>query len=379
MTPRKMQNFYRAYPYKAELIPFASMYPPSWFHKPKSDPANPPSFLVLFRCNSSKEHKALENIYRDLQCQYHLVPEGSDSVATMPALTATGFVQWMVYCILADPDQEAYRLDRVLQALPIEAGQLIDGDISAGDSEKAPKQLPRFLLPPKPDEATKEAFLRICGTKKPQSPTSAQRSSTSPLQRSSSKRGREEHRDDASRRYVPTSRADDRGRDRSRDRSRSRSRYRYQTRHDSDRPHRRSSHYHRSPERSSKYHRDASPRLSRRSSTYEKSSSSLEDSYYRDRGYSERSGPLLKRTTSTRSRRYPSPSRDSRRSHRDWSPDRSSSYKRSSYHGPSSEGSSRDSFDHGHADSRSRHERHAHRADRADGYSGDSHRSSRRR
>lgn len=25
MTPRKMQNFYRAYPYKAELIPFASM------------------------------------------------------------------------------------------------------------------------------------------------------------------------------------------------------------------------------------------------------------------------------------------------------------------------------------------------------------------
>lgn len=292
----------------------------------------------------------------------------------MPALTATGFVQWMVYCILADPDQEAYRLDRVLQALPIEASQLIDSDTSTGDSERAPKQLSRFLLPPKPDEHTKEELLRICGTKKPQSSTSAQRTSTSPLQRSSSKRGREEHRDDASRRYVPTGRADDRGRDR----SRSRSRYRYQTRHDSDRPQRRPSHYHRSPERSSKYHRDASPRLSRRSSTYEKSSSSLEDGYYRDRGYSERSGPPLKRTTSTRSRRYPSPSRDSRRSHRDWSPERAS-YKRSSHHGGNSESSSRDSFDLGHADSRSRHERHAHRADRTDSYSGDSHRSSRRR
>lgn len=312
---------------------------------------------ALFRCNSSQDCRALESMYQDMQCQYHLVPEGGSDIPNTPALTAAGFVRWMVCCILAAPDQEAYRLDKIVQALPIETRQLVEGG-GGGLPERLPKQLSRHLLPVKPNETTKDQLLRACKAKKlptAQSSAPAQNDSATPPRHSSSKRGREDHRDDNSRRYVPQTRVNDGGRDR----SRSRSGYQHSTRHESDKTPRRSSYDHRSPDRTSKHYPDASPRSNRRSSIYETSRSKVDDSYYRDRGHGEKTSASLKRTSSTKdSRRHMSPPRDSRQSYRDWSPNRYSHSRKGSRHESSSGSSPRDSFDNdASGDSRGRHER----------------------
>jgi hypothetical protein len=64
---------------------------------------------------------------------------------TIPALTPSGFNQWMTLFVLAYPDEESERLQKIVETMPIDA----DGVLIERKPERLPKQLSRYLLPPK--------------------------------------------------------------------------------------------------------------------------------------------------------------------------------------------------------------------------------------
>lgn len=71
---------------------------------------------------------------------------------TIPALTPIGFAHWMTIFLLAYPDAESKRLEKVVLALPIDAdGQMVDGK-----PERLPKQISRHLLPEKEDRKSRK-------------------------------------------------------------------------------------------------------------------------------------------------------------------------------------------------------------------------------
>ena len=69
----------------------------------------------------------------------------------VPALTPVGFAHWMTIHVLAYPEEEAKRLEKVVLALPIDA----DGVILDGKPERLPKQISRYLLPQKEDRKSR--------------------------------------------------------------------------------------------------------------------------------------------------------------------------------------------------------------------------------
>lgn len=71
---------------------------------------------------------------------------------TVPALTPVGFAQWMTIHILAYPDEESKRLEKVVLAMPIDA----DGEMVDGKPERLPKQISRHLLPEKEDRKSRK-------------------------------------------------------------------------------------------------------------------------------------------------------------------------------------------------------------------------------
>ncbi len=76
----------------------------------------------------SQSYEHLSELYQDLDCQHHLVQEETYNPPVIPGLTPIGFAHWMTTWILAYPDQEASRLEKVVVSLPIDAdGQTVDG------------------------------------------------------------------------------------------------------------------------------------------------------------------------------------------------------------------------------------------------------------
>ena len=73
-------------------------------------------------------------------------------VPTIPALTPLGFAQWMTIHILAYPDEESKRLQKVVLAMPIDA----DGEMVDGKPERLPKQISRHLLPEREDRKSRK-------------------------------------------------------------------------------------------------------------------------------------------------------------------------------------------------------------------------------
>lgn len=74
--------------------------------------------------------------------------EGTDGFV-VPSLTPVGFAYWMTLMILAYPDEEWRRLQKVVEAMPIDA----DGDKVDGKPERLPKQIVSracLQLPSKP-------------------------------------------------------------------------------------------------------------------------------------------------------------------------------------------------------------------------------------
>ncbi|KAN0113022.1 hypothetical protein V8E51_005973 [Hyaloscypha variabilis] len=105
----------------------------------------PHPLLSIFRANSNEEH--IQRLYQGLGCEHHLVQEDSHSEAIIPSLTPVGFAHWMTLFILAHPEEEWKRLEKVVMAMPINA----DGDLVDGKPERLPKQISRHLLPEKAD------------------------------------------------------------------------------------------------------------------------------------------------------------------------------------------------------------------------------------
>lgn len=105
--------------------------------------------LSMFRAGTN-EH--ISRLYQDLGCEHHLIQEDSRSPPVIPALTPVGFAQWMTIQILAYPDQESKRLDKVVLAMPIDA----DGELIDGKPERLPKQISRYLLPEKTDSKSRK-------------------------------------------------------------------------------------------------------------------------------------------------------------------------------------------------------------------------------
>lgn len=121
IPPDKLHAFYSRYKVESEALPFQNM----------------------FDSNHRKDFVSLEWLYQDLQCSYHLVQGRPNSTPRVPALTPSGFEDWMVRMVQAFPDQEARRLSYIVAELPIAA----DGPLLDGKAERLPKQLSRHLLP----------------------------------------------------------------------------------------------------------------------------------------------------------------------------------------------------------------------------------------
>ncbi|CAG9980549.1 unnamed protein product [Clonostachys byssicola] len=131
ITPEKLLRLYKSYNCKQELLPFD----------------------CLFDCYDIEEYRDLQCVYTALRCEHFLVSSQPGSPPDIPALTPAGFAKWMSIFILATPDQEAYRLDSIVERLPIQCKG------AAGEIERLPKQLSRHLLPEKHDEESRVLVL----------------------------------------------------------------------------------------------------------------------------------------------------------------------------------------------------------------------------
>ncbi|SPO03411.1 uncharacterized protein DNG_06094 [Cephalotrichum gorgonifer] len=113
----------------------------------------PHPYPGIFKCKegNKEDYKDIRYIYDELDCEYHLVKihPTSSSRPMVPALTPAGFVKWFTMSIYAYPDEEAARLDAVMSRLPIDAN-------GEGKPERLPKQLSRYLLPPKSDKSARK-------------------------------------------------------------------------------------------------------------------------------------------------------------------------------------------------------------------------------
>lgn len=103
---------------------------------------------AIFRAQSSEQ---ISRLYQDLGCEHHLVQEQPYDPPVVPALTPVGFAHWMTTHILAYPEAEAKRLEKVVLDLPIDA----DGVSLDGKPERLPKQISRYLLPQKEDRKSR--------------------------------------------------------------------------------------------------------------------------------------------------------------------------------------------------------------------------------
>lgn len=87
-------------------------------------------------------------MYRDLECQHHLVQEKYDERPDIPGLTPVGFERWVTLLIQAHPDEEYGRLQKAVLDMPI---------CNPDDrKERFPKELSRRLFPVHEDRKVRE-------------------------------------------------------------------------------------------------------------------------------------------------------------------------------------------------------------------------------
>lgn len=78
-------------------------------------------------------------MYRDLECQHHLVQERYDERPDIPGLTPVGFERWVTLLIQAHPDEEFERLQKAALEMPISNPD--------DKKERFPKEISRRLFP----------------------------------------------------------------------------------------------------------------------------------------------------------------------------------------------------------------------------------------
>ncbi|EPE27303.1 hypothetical protein GLAREA_03218 [Glarea lozoyensis ATCC 20868] len=160
VTPAKLTEYYSKFPIERELKGLTSIF-------------------------KSQNNENISKFFQALGCQHFLIQDDTRNEPTIPALTPLGFAHLMTLMILAYPEEEAKRLEKVVLDCPIDA----DGQTVDGKPERLPKAISRHLLPEVEDRASKrlvdkaiEEFVQT-SDKKPKSPTLSRNSSTSQARR----------------------------------------------------------------------------------------------------------------------------------------------------------------------------------------------------
>ena len=91
-------------------------------------------------------------MYRELECQHHLVQERYDERPDIPGLTPVGFERWVTLWIQAHPDEEYERLQKAVLSMPISNPD--------DKKERFPKEISRRLFPGCEDSRVREKLER---------------------------------------------------------------------------------------------------------------------------------------------------------------------------------------------------------------------------
>jgi hypothetical protein len=113
ITPAKMQRYYEETKLSNELYPWK----------------------VVFDDRTS----SISRMFRDVECQHHLVQEKVNERPDLPGLTPQGFENWATLLLKAHPDQEFERLAKTALDMPISNPD--------EKKERFPKELSRRLFP----------------------------------------------------------------------------------------------------------------------------------------------------------------------------------------------------------------------------------------
>ncbi|KAI0843459.1 hypothetical protein F5Y06DRAFT_302640 [Hypoxylon sp. FL0890] len=127
VTPDKLSVLYSKYRLDSEIYPF----------------------LEIFTSRARDAHERLADFFTDLDCQYHLVQPDSYSRPRVPALTPIGFAQFLTTCILAHPDEEFRRLNKIVSDVQLMAD---------GEQERFPRQLLRSQFPVRHDPKSRKVL-----------------------------------------------------------------------------------------------------------------------------------------------------------------------------------------------------------------------------
>ncbi|KAL9020887.1 MAG: hypothetical protein Q9185_001850 [Variospora sp. 1 TL-2023] len=127
ITPDKMVQFYKDVKLSDELYPWSTVF--------------------------DDEHSSISRMYRDLECQHHLVQEHFDEKPDIPGLTPVGFQRWVTLLIQAHPQEEFERLAKAVLAMPINNPD--------EKKERFPKELSRRLFPGFGDDGIRERLEQV--------------------------------------------------------------------------------------------------------------------------------------------------------------------------------------------------------------------------
>ncbi|KAL8788125.1 MAG: hypothetical protein Q9213_001883 [Squamulea squamosa] len=122
ITPDKMVQYYQDVRLTDELYPWSTVF--------------------------DDEHSSISRMYRDLECQHHLVQEHVDERPDIPGLTPVGFQRWVTLLIQAHPNKEFERLQKAVLAMPINNPD--------EKRERFPKELSRRLFPGSENKQVRE-------------------------------------------------------------------------------------------------------------------------------------------------------------------------------------------------------------------------------
>ena len=111
------------------------------------------NFTQIFPADESlavfdDEHSSISRMYRDLECQHHLVQERFDERPDIPGLTPKGFERWVTLLIQAHPEEEFIRLQKAVLEMPISNPD--------DKKERFPKEISRRLFPGHDDRRVRD-------------------------------------------------------------------------------------------------------------------------------------------------------------------------------------------------------------------------------
>ncbi|KAI1766561.1 hypothetical protein GGR53DRAFT_464237 [Hypoxylon sp. FL1150] len=124
ITPEKLSVFYSKYRLDSEVCPF----------------------LEVFNSRARDINDRIADFFSDLDCQYHLIQLDPYSRPRVPALTPVGFAQFLTTCILAHPDEEFRRLDKIVADVQIFVSDSSSSAAAADGQQQLPEKLPRQLV-----------------------------------------------------------------------------------------------------------------------------------------------------------------------------------------------------------------------------------------